>query len=121
MGGNGASLAVFAEVVIWSAQTRAGLATLASSPRNAKTARTGGPDSRTWVSGCFYYSVARGLLRFRAEGGQEIVCGPGVEHIISCEPGAAELADAVADFFHVAGVVRVSVDDDFAAEFASEA
>jgi hypothetical protein len=36
----------------------------------------------------------------------------GVEDVVFGEPGSSRLQDAVADFFHVRGVVGVGVDDD---------
>ena len=56
-----------------------------------------------------------------AQGGEEVRRGAGVEHVVFCEPGAAQLPDAVAHFLHVAGVVRVGVDGDFAAQLFCQA
>src|SRR5580658_3387012 len=42
----------------------------------------------------------------------EFLGGEGVEDVVFGEPGAAGLQNAVANFFHVGGVVGVGVDDD---------
>ena len=40
------------------------------------------------------------------------LCGQRIQHVVFCQPGAAGLQNAVADLFHVRGVMGVGVDHD---------
>src|ERR1700739_263625 len=61
------------------------------------------------------------LVRARSERGEEFVGAEGVKDVLSGEPGAAELADSVAHLLHMCGVMRIGVDDDFAAQLFCQA